>query len=1157
MLIHGDSLALVKELIALCEASQDERIEQELQRRKGTLEGAKIGVPLLRSQIVCSQLRGSTLPGLYEQVLSHPSADDESRRSAEAKLLRYYQRLTLAVPTQGPLGDEPFKSRMRRMTIEHAFGMVMLRVPDELAWRIYLEWSDFDIASLPFDLLSDYAQLFPNTGRGCAAHALLCLVRDQQYLKERGESSRAAVSEGADLLAVALTGLEQAKDSLFCSQLVVLFYMLDRDYEAALESLRSTAKLLGEQERRLSERFTRRDTELHCHLATTQTHLFAPKYHKAAWKDVRQVLQRVKDNLEARFAEAYLYSYGKQWVEARRAFKIVQELIEQNKAETDHGDERDMSALSLWPDAHAEVESELGWCAVQLHDFETARALFKSLLERTDNDAYILGPEFRARVWWRLGRCYWAMGGQYRTDAQYAYHAFIMAVQRCATFAPAFTALGHYYEAVSPPDVVRASKCFQKAFELDSAEFDAAYKLIEQFANQREWALVDVIARRVIDAEGGSQTQPEESRGAHLTPNPWAWKAAGIIDMQSSRFDQSIAAFQTALRASPHDVDAWERLGEAYLESGRPVAALKTQVRALELAAESSVADEWHIHYNIAEAQRKLGRDDEAIEILNRILQVHAEQNSVRAVLAETYLQRARSLGHGGYVQRANDALVNALKQSHLCLQRDRHLRAAWKVAGDVAFELSKTELSDEDKHAVSDDFQALLLLLGQENDDARLPALSAVTVSATLDKFTGDSDASALHSFECLELAALLYRHLGLLLTLEPKAAAYAWCDVATALCRYAWVLVSPTTLSRFPEMDAKATKERAEASREQGVQCVRFVLTSTSHARIWMLLGNLCFFDNVELAQHAYIMAIEQNNKSPVPWTGLGCLYLSQGDYELGEQAFVRAQTIDPDWPASWIGRAIVLQDMHGDPRLSRALFEHAYMISDGASLDADFGFGLAVFKHLSQTGSLAPSHRVSSLLALNKYVAHAPRDDAGLHLLSLLAENVHAHELAVERIGEASALLESEYEATENPVIAIKYGVASMNLGRMRLASRDAEGALESFGAALSLLDEDAEANMAEMQDAPLTVPQLNAARLFASIGQSHASFMQGERAEAVSALRDTRASVKSVVLPDGMQERITAHISVMLAQMTWEDGDVAAIAADLDDAYVFGT
>jgi len=79
----------------------------------------------------------------------------------------------------------------------------------------------------------------------------------------------------------------------------------------------------------------------------------------------------------------------------------------------------------------------------------------------------------------------------------------------------------------NPPDPNRASKCFQKAFELDATQADAAKRLAESFAEESEWDLVEVVARRTIEGEGGN----EQAISKHLPVNSWAWKALGVVEL--------------------------------------------------------------------------------------------------------------------------------------------------------------------------------------------------------------------------------------------------------------------------------------------------------------------------------------------------------------------------------------------------------------------------------------------------------------------------------------------------------------------------------------------------------------------------------------------------------------------------------------------------
>lgn len=121
---------------------------------------------------------------------------------------------------------------------------------------------------------------------------------------------------------------------------------------------------------------------------------------------------------------------------------------------------------------------------------------------------------------------------------QSAYKCFINALKQDSEFAPAFTSLGIYYlEQATPSDPIRASKCFQKAFELDPRETAAARRLAEGFANDREWDLVEVVAQRTIDGEGGLNAGMNKSEleatSRYLPTNSWAWKALGIVKFVS------------------------------------------------------------------------------------------------------------------------------------------------------------------------------------------------------------------------------------------------------------------------------------------------------------------------------------------------------------------------------------------------------------------------------------------------------------------------------------------------------------------------------------------------------------------------------------------------------------------------------------------------
>lgn len=59
-------------------------------------------------------------------------------------------------------------------------------------------------------------------------------------------------------------------------------------------------------------------------------------------------------------------------------------------------------------------------------------------------------------------------------------------------------------------------------------------------------------------------------------------------------------------------------------------------------------------------------------------------------------------------------------------------------------------------------------------------------------------------------------------------------------------------------------------------------------------------------------------------VTWTNLGLLYLHYQDLELANEAFLRAQVLDPNYPIAWLGQGLVAS-AHGRELDAEHIFEH----------------------------------------------------------------------------------------------------------------------------------------------------------------------------------------------------------------------------------------
>ena len=108
------------------------------------------------------------------------------------------------------------------------------------------------------------------------------------------------------------------------------------------------------------------------------------------------------------------------------------------------------------------------------------------------------------------------------TANEEAYTAFVTCLKYDQNYAPAYTSLGIFYADVAH-DSKRAYKCFQKAFELDAGEVDAAERLARDFANTRQWDLVEVVAERVL--------QTSRTRIATNLEAAWPHRALGVAEL--------------------------------------------------------------------------------------------------------------------------------------------------------------------------------------------------------------------------------------------------------------------------------------------------------------------------------------------------------------------------------------------------------------------------------------------------------------------------------------------------------------------------------------------------------------------------------------------------------------------------------------------------
>lgn len=508
-------------------------------------------------------------------------------------------------------------------------------------------------------------------------------------------------------------------------------------------------------------------------------------------------------------------------------------------------------------------------------------------------------------------------------------------------------------------------------------------------------------------------------------------------------------------------------------------------------------------------------------------------------VLAETCLQRGLDEQRGGFAARAEESLVEALREAVTIVEGGTATRIGWKVVADALSGLAKlpeASGTEEIRNMVA----KLVDLFSAQDVDTKIDGMNVVTVELVRSSVGSLALPPLFASF-----AVLAYKMRVLLETQNELATGSAWFDLGVSISNLR------TKLSAFP--DSITTTEQAL---QQATRCLKFALHKEPlNSGFWNALGVLSFDLSPRLAQHCFIRSIEHNSRTAVPWTNLGLFYLVHGDEDLANQAFLKAQVLDPDWTAAWVGQA-TLADMAGHAVEAAVLLEHAFSLG-GEQPEADIAYASRAFdKYRSSvpqssasvasdvyTPTATAAEALSGpLFALTRYLSQRPSDHNALHLNALVLEQVGALETASESLEKAASILEELYEVDESPAVEGQYVIAQTNLGRVRLASKNYEGAIEAFDAALSLLDLESPAS-----EGGLTKEQSVLLYTECKLGTALAQFWLQDPDQAKEVLERAVEDLEFQERADHYRN----HLVAALSRVNWaEDDEDRALAAMMD-------
>lgn len=1061
----------------IVEAEEKEKINTEIGQRRTRL-GARIDQ--VTAEVKREVLEGSQLEELYGAIIDW-THDDEVRRQYEEKLLQraYDTLITLHAPQ---------KRAKREQVTNLAQGLVILKHPFLLAWKIKLEWNDVEeVSDLDADLLREFLSLFPEEGlskvlRGYLESDISPFPKAKAPAEgEAEEDDESGPAYAEDRLILMSEGMEDSWSSILAHRLMGQYYLNLGENESAASTARQGLNRISIESNMSGLPLQHSRNAISIVLATALVQFQAPRHHPEAMEIFEDILRRKATETSA------LIGIG----------LILEEQDNYNEAVEFFG-------RALKWSSEPRIKAEAAWCKALNGDNESSLCELEACLSEMEGSD-TRTKSLRSQTLYRIGMCMWNQDTSTaaRKGRTGAYARFLASLQADFNFAPAYTSLGIYY-ADYGKDKKRARKCFQKAFELSSSEVEAAERLAKSFAKSGEWDLVEVVSQRVIESGKAKPAPGSKKKGFS-----WPFAALGVVQLNNQEYAKSIVSFQSALRTAPANYYCWVGLGESYQNSGRYIAATKAFEQAQELEASSeddSIKDNWFSKYMLANVRRELGEYDTAIAGYREVLQLRSAEFGVSIALLQSLVEGAWHHIELGFYGRAADGAREAISLAQDISERRNDAFNLWKAVGDACSVFTYVQA-----YTPRLPVQALQSLFEASIDHSVYDLLADIdgigkTALQTFRQETDDVTSSLIFSVKAAVLAQKRAIHA---CANDVHARAVAWYNLGWTEHR-AHVSGIEETQARSKKRPLKHLKASVQAFK-------RAIELEAGNAEFWNSLGIVTTDLNPKVSQHSFVRSLYLNDKNARVWTNLGTLYLVQDDFQLANEAFARAQSCDPDYAQAWLGQGLLAGQL-ADQNEAHNLFTHAFEIADSSSTMIKRQYAMCTFDHVISSPSTSSTNNLQPLFALHQLRCQVSSDMAFQHLSSLFAERISDFADAVSSLDLLTSSLEAEYETSESLVTLMRFAQAKADLARARLAERD-----------FATVAEDAETALSLSEDEELDKKARQRVRLSAHMTAGLAYYYQGTMDQAISMFRSALEETQDN--PD---------IICLLAQVLWAKG-----------------
>ncbi|KAF3492188.1 superkiller protein 3 [Arthroderma uncinatum] len=1007
----------------LAEQEEKEFINREIGERRTRL-GARIDQVTL--EVKLEAFNRGVLNELYQGIVDWTN-DDGTRRSYEEKLLqRHYDHLRVLPPKE--------KAGKREVVRKAARGMVIIKHPFELAWRIVLDWSDNGVLSgLDVTLLRDFIDLFPDHGLSKVLKGFLNTdmspfppekktKEEEEAAKKEGNAESEIQTMFEDHLLLMAEGLEQATESVLAHRIMGEVYSHLEEFQTVVKVSRKGLAINADIRRNTGLKLQNTVDSLNITLASALIPYQSPRHHPEAKAIFEDILARKPQEDSCLLGLGLILEEGHDYIAAMDLLAQAMSRDEKN----------------------AKVRSELFWCKVQNGELEAALEGLEEtlpLVQPLDSRWYSL----RAEILYRIGFCQWELDSSIsaRKNRNGAYSKFLASIQADMNYAPAYSSLGVYY-ADYKKDKKRAQRCFHKAVELSSSEIMAAERLAREFADQGEWDLVEAIAQRVVDS-GKAKPSPGSKRAGHS----WPFAVLGVVEINRQRYAKSIVHFQTALRISPNDYQCWVGLGESYYNSGRYIAATKAFQNAELLEArlpESERGQVWYSKYMMANLERELGNYEVAIRMYEEVMELRNEKFGVSVALLQTLTESAWKAAESGFFGEAAETAKRAIETGLSVVNYQPSGFNLWKSIGDAFSVFSWVN----DKSS-SMPIASFITTLKTKCDSA------AFNIVSNLDGI-GENFETLFENPQSIDRQDPLTPMYATILSFKYALSATAKDTHAQALAWYNLGWAEYRAHTRRSSSAKKSTTSKRSGFIKAAIQCFkRAIELEAGNADFWNALGVVTASQSPKVAQHAFVRSLHLNERNAFVWANLGALYLLNDDYQLANEAFTRSQSADPDHAHAWLGQGLLAM-LIGDPVEARELFTHAFGLGNANSVFPKQQYAISMFDDISTSAATIPAQLLQPLFGLHQLRSVDPSELFHHHLSALFAERTGDLADAKSDLEVVCLGAEAEYESTESIYTLLKYAQASADLARIQLGQLEYEGAAESAETAINLTSEE---------------------------------------------------------------------------------------------------